>query len=206
MISIPILDAEAKQVGAMDVDEARLGSTVHRQALREAILMHQARARVGTAASQTRSRVTGTGRKPYRQKGTGRARAGSFKSPLWRGGGVTFGPHPRDYSYSIPKKVRRRAIQSALLARIQDGEVTLVDALTVEQPQTKQIASLLRTLGIDGTCLIVVPELDRNVHLSARNIPGVDVLPASNLNAYDLVVKSRVLMTQAALERVLGGK
>jgi len=206
MISIPILDAEAKPVGAMDVDEARLGSTVHRQALREAIIMHQARARVGTASCQTRSHVTGSGRKPYRQKGTGRARAGSFKSPLWRSGGVAFGPHPRDYSYSIPKKVRRRAIQSALLAKIQDGEVIVVDALTVEQPQTKQIVSLLRALGVHGTCLIVVPELDRNVHLSARNIPGVDVLPASNLNAYDLVVKSRVLMTQAALERVLGGK
>jgi len=205
MISIPILDAEAKQVGTMDVDEARLGSTVHRQALREAVLMHQARARVGTSASQTRSRVTGSGRKPYRQKGTGRARAGSFKSPLWRGGGVAFGPQPRDYSYAIPKKVRRRAIQSALLAKFQDGEVTVVNTLTAAQPQTKQIASLLHTLGIDGTCLIVLPDLDRNVYLSARNIPGVDVLPASNLNAYDLVVKSRVLMTQDALERVLGG-
>ena len=204
MISISISNAEGAEVGTMDVDEAKLGSTVHRQALREAVLMRQARQRVGTAACQTRSHVTGTGAKPWRQKGTGRARPGSYKSPIWRGGGVIFGPHPRDYSYSIPKKVRRRAIESALLAKLQDGEVAVIDAISVPTPKTKLIADLLKALGIEASCLIVTPELDRDVYLAARNIPGVSVLPTSDLNAYDIVAKSRILMTKDALDKVLG--
>ena len=204
MISINICNAEGAEVGTMDVDEAKLGNTVHRQALREAVLMRQARQRVGTASCQTRRQVTATGAKPWRQKGTGRARPGSYKSPLWRGGGVIFGPHPRDYSYSIPKKVRRRAIESALLAKLQDGEVSVIDTISVPTPKTKLIADLLKTLGIETSCLIVTAELDRDVYLAARNIPGVSVLPASDLNAYDIVAKPRILMAKGALDKVLG--
>ena len=204
MISVSIHNADGAEVGQAEVDEAKLGGEIHRQALREAILMHQARRRVGTAATKTRSEVKGTGRKPYRQKGTGRARAGSFQSPLRRGGGVAFGPKPRDYSYSIPKKVRRRAIKSALLAKLLDGEAVVVDALGVPAPKTSYVVDMLKKLGVAGSCLIVPPELDRDLYLAARNIPNVAVLPASDLNAYDIVVKQRVLIAKEALDRVLG--
>jgi len=204
MISLTILNGEGAEVGAVDVDEAKLGGVVHRQALREAVLMHQARNRVGTASTKTRSHVKGTGNKPWRQKGTGRARPGSYQSPIWRSGGVAFGPHPRDYSYSIPKKVRRRAIKSALLAKLQDGEVTVVDSIVVAEPRTRLMAQMLKNLGVGGTCLVVTAEIDRIVYLASRNIPGVAVLPASDLNAYDLVAKSTVVIAKDALDRVIG--
>lgn len=213
MISINICNAEGAEVGKVEFDEDKLGGSVHRQALREAVLMHQARCRVGSAATKTRSEVKGSGHKPWRQKGSGRARAGSRQSPIWRGGGAAFGPKPRDYSYSIPKKVRRRAVQSALLAKLNDDEVTVIDALSVPVPKTKFVADLLKALGIEDSCLIVTPalthddesrQLNHDVNLAARNIPGVAVLPASDLNAYDLVVKSRILITKQALDSLLG--
>ncbi|MHA1570735.1 MAG: 50S ribosomal protein L4 [Alphaproteobacteria bacterium] len=204
MISVSIHNADGTEVGNIEVDEAKLGGQVHRQALREAILMHQARRRLGTAAAKTRSEVKGTGRKPWRQKGTGRARSGSFQSPLRPGGGVVFGPKPRDYSYSIPKKVRRRAIKSALLAKLLDGEVVVVDGLGVPGPKTSYVAEMLNKLGVSASCLIVPAELDRDLYLAARNIPNVAVLPAAELNAYDIVVKQRVLIAKQALDRFLG--
>lgn len=204
MIDLSIHNAEGDEVGAMAVDESKLGGVVHRQALREAILMHQARCRVGTAATKTRAQVSGSGSKLWRQKGTGHARPGDRKSPIRRGGAPAFGPKPRDYSYAIPKKVRRRAILSALLAKLQDDQVTVVEEISVPEPKTRHVAHMLRDLGVQGTCLIVTPELDRDVYLASRNIPGVAVLPVSDLNAYDLVVKARVLMAKAALDRVLG--
>ncbi len=204
MIQLSIYNQEGAEVGQMDVDEAKLGGEVHRPVLREAILMHLARRRVGTACAKTRSEVSGSGKKLWRQKGTGHARPGDRKSPLRRGGGVIFGPKPRDYSYSIPKKARRKAIKSALLAKLQDGEVVVVDSIEVAEAKTRLVAQLLRNLGIEGSCLIVTPELDRQVYLASRNIPGVSVLPVSDLNAYDLVAKARVLMAKDALDRVLG--
>ncbi len=204
MINVTIHNRDGAEVGALEVDEAKLGGQVHRQALREAVLMHQARARVGTAAAKTRRQVSGSGRKLYRQKGTGNARPGDKKSPVRRGGGAAHGPKPRDYSYSIPKKVRRRAIQSALLAKLQDGEVVVVESMALPEAKTRHVAEMLKNLGIATSCLIVTPELDLGVYRASRNIPGVAVLPASDLNAYDLVVKARVLMAKDALARVLG--
>ena len=204
MISLSILNGDGDEVGTMEVDEARLGGTVHRQVLREAVLMHQARSRVGSASTKTRSEVNGSTKKLWRQKGTGRARPGDRKSPLRNGGGAAFGPKPRDYSYAIPRKVRRRATQSALLAKLQDGEVTVVESVAVPEPKTRHVAGLLKALGIADTCLIVTAELDRDVYLASRNVPGVAVLPVSDLNAYDLVAKSRVLIARHALNRVLG--
>lgn len=204
MINVTIHNSEGAEVGALEVDEAKLGGQVHRQALRDAVLMHQARTRVGTAAAKTRRQVSGSGRKLYRQKGTGNARPGNKQSPVRRGGGAAHGPKPRDYSYSIPKKVRRRAIQSALLAKLQDGEVTVVESVDLPEAKTRYVAEMLKNLGIATSCLIVTPELDSGVYRASRNIPGVAVLPASDLNAYDLVVKARVLMAKDALARVLG--
>ena len=213
MITIPIHNAEGAEVGQFQVDEDKLGGSVHRQSLREAVLMHQARRRVGTASAKTRAGVKGSGTKPWRQKGSGRARSGSRQSPVWRGGGAALGPQPRDYSYAIPKRARRRAIMSALLAKLCDGEVTVLDALCLPAAKTKFVADLLKSLAVTESCLIVTPALDadedsrqlnHDTNLAARNIPGVAVLAAPDLNAYDLVVKSRVLITKQALESVLG--
>ena len=204
MITISIQSSQGAEVGTMEVDEAKLGGSVHRQALREAVLMHGARSRVGTASAKTRAEVIGSTAKLWRQKGTGRARPGDCKSPIRRGGGVIFGPKPRDYSYDIPKKVRRRAVKSALLAKLQDGEVIVVDAIALPEAKTRHVAQMLKSLGVKGSCLMVTAELDRDVVVASRNMPGVAVLPASDLNAYDLVVKDQVVMAKAALDGILG--
>src|SRR5262245_47744885 len=135
--------------------------------------MYQANRRVGTHETKTRGQVAGSTKKPWRQKGTGRARAGTRKSPLWRGGGIIFGPHPRDYSYAIPKAKRRLALRSALYSKFRDGEVVVVEGLKTEKPSTRYLAKLLKSLGVTGRCLIGLEALDHNLTLSARNLPGV---------------------------------
>ena len=167
--------------------------------MREAVIMYEANKRLGTACTKTRSEVAGGGRKPWMQKHTGRARAGSIRSPLWKGGGVVFGPKPRDYSYSIPKKAKRVALRSALLSRFVDNEVIVVDGLDFDSPSTRKMAQLLSTLNINGSCLIVIPERSEFVWKSARNIPLVKVMTVSELNAYDVLKKDKLLMTKGAL-------
>jgi large subunit ribosomal protein L4 len=165
--------------------------------------MYQANKRVGTHETKTRSQVAGSTKKPWRQKGTGRARAGTRKSPLWRGGGTIFGPHVRDYSYDLPRRKRKQALLSALFAKFRDGEVLVVDGLQVEAPSTKFMAGVLKSLKITGRCLVGTAGIDRNLYLSARNIPGVSVAPVRDFNTLDVINAKKILLTREGLDEIL---
>ncbi|HLG28915.1 MAG TPA: 50S ribosomal protein L4 [Candidatus Brocadiales bacterium] len=198
-MELPVYNNEGNEIEKVSLDSQRLGGRIRKTLLREAVIMYEANQRVGTASTKTKSEVAGGGRKPWVQKHTGRARAGSIRSPLWRGGGIVFGPKPRDYSYSIPKKAKKVALRSALLSRLVDNEVIVVDKLDFDTPSTKKMAQLLSTLNANGSCLIVIPERIEAIWKSARNIPLVKVMTVSELNAYDVLKKDKVLMTKDAL-------
>ena len=158
--------------------------------------------RKGTADTKRRGEVRGSTRKPWRQKGTGRARAGSRRSPLWRKGGVVFGPHPRDYAYSLPRKVRRLALRSALSSKVLNGDLIVLDNLILAQPKTKDIVEILDNLQVERKALIVTIDNNEIVGKSARNIPGVKPLGANNLNVYDILLHDKLVMTRDAVARV----
>lgn len=200
MLEIPMFDGNGSLLEEVPVSEESFGGKVRKVLLRDAIIMYEANRRHGTASTKTRGKISGGGKKPWAQKHTGRARAGSIRSPLWRGGGVVFGPHPRDYSYSIPRKAKKVALYSAILAKLQDNEVVLIDKLKFDCPSTKKMANLLKSVGIEGSCLIVIPNRDEAVWKSSRNIYGLMVMVASDLNAYDVVRHKKLLMAKDALE------
>ena len=180
---------------------------VSHELLKQAYTAYLANGRLGTATTKTRGEVRGGGRKPWRQKGTGRARHGSIRSPIWVGGGVVFGPKPRDYRQSMPKKARRAAMRSALSAKVRDGELIVVDALTLPEPKTKRMAAVLTNLSAERKPLIVLAERDRNVELSARNLPGATTMQAQDLNVYQVLAHHKLVMTKdavAKLEEALG--
>src|SRR6185503_20046416 len=151
--TVPVRDAEGKEIEKLEVDGSKIDQRLRPRLLKEAVVMYQANRRVGTHETKTSGHVAGSTKKPWRQKGTGRARAGTRKSPLWRGGGIIFGPHPRDYSWSMPKSKRRLALRSALYSKFRDGEVVVVDGLKVEKPSTRYLAKLLKAVGAGGRCL-----------------------------------------------------
>lgn len=155
-----------------------------------------------TQSAKTRAEVSGGGRKPFRQKGTGRARAGSTRSPIWRKGGVVFAPQPRSYSYTLPKKVRRLALKSALSSKVQNGNIIILDQLTMPEPKTKEFAGMLNNLKVDNKALVVTANVDGTVVKSARNIPGVTPTHASSLNVYDVLVHDKLIMTRDAVTKV----
>lgn len=198
IIELPVYNNEGNEIEKVSLDGERLGGKIHKTLLREAVIMYEANQRVGTASTKTKSEIAGGGRKPWIQKHTGRARAGSIRSPLWRHGGVVFGPKPRDYSYSIPKKAKKVALRSAFLSRFVDNEVIVVDRLDFDSPSTKKMAQLLDALNVNGSCLIVIPEKIETIWKSARNIPLIKVMTVLELNAYDVLKKDKVLMTKAA--------
>lgn len=174
--------------------------TVHEVALHQVATAIQAHQRQGTAATKTREAVRGGGRKPWRQKGTGRARAGTIRSPLWRGGAVVFGPQPRSYDVKVSRKLKQLAIRSALNARALDGDLVVVDALKLDEPRTKAVAALLEGVGATGRkTLLLTDGLDRTVYLSARNIPRVTVKPWGEASAYDLLWAEMVIVEASAL-------
>ncbi len=189
--------ADTRQVA----DEA-FGTQIKKALLKQYVDMYRANQRLGSAATRERSQIRGSRRKPYRQKGTGNARAGSRQSPIWRSGGTVFGPRPRDFSYSIPKAAKREALRSALLSKFKDGEVLVIEELAFDKPATRKAAQIFAALGIEKSCLVVVPELDRNLYKSVRNIQGADVMPISDLNAYDVVAHRNLLVTAAALTQL----
>ena len=169
------------------------------QAVHDAVVAYRASQRSGTACAKTRSEVAGTGKKPWRQKGTGRARAGSKQSPIWRGGGVVFGPRPRSSRKDMNKKTRKLALRKALSERFKAGEVLVVDQVQMDQPKTKDVIRLLDQLKVDGTALIVTGEVNANAQLSARNIPYVDVTTSASLNTYDTLKFDCLILTKDAL-------
>lgn len=203
MIELPVHNREGQVVGRMEIDEADFGGEVRLALLRDAVLMYEAAQRVGTHSTLERGAVHGSHVKPWRQKGTGRARAGFKRSPLWRGGAVVFGPHPREYRYSMPRKALRAATRSAFLAKFRDGETVVVDQLAAEEPRTREMAATLAALGIQRSCLIAIEKPDANLWKSARNIPGVSMKTVAEVNAYDLLRHRHLLITHAALQSLV---
>jgi large subunit ribosomal protein L4 len=172
------------------------------QALHETVVAYQANRRAGTHSTLTKATVNLTGKKPWRQKGTGRARAGYASSPVWTGGGVVFGPHPRDYSKKTPKKVKKLALKKALSARVNAGDVFLVDSLTLKTAKTKELVGVLKAAKVDGSALLVLEQADRNVHLAARNHPKLATTNGTEVNAEQLLRYDKVLVTEAALGKI----
>jgi large subunit ribosomal protein L4 len=190
------------EVGAVDLSPAVFAEPLRRALLADVVRMQTAGRRAGTASTKERGEVRGGGKKPWRQKGTGRARAGSIRSPLWSGGGTVFGPHPRDYAYRMSKRARRTALRSILTHKLREERLTVLDRLELSAIKTKELVSLLETLGIDDSVLIVIPEADPRVELSARNLPNVKVLRAEGLNVYDLLRYHHLVVTRAALDAI----
>jgi len=201
MPEINIKDKNNTSVGKMDVPESIFGVTAKQGVLHSAVVNFLANERQGTAATKTKGMVSGGGKKPWKQKSTGRARSGSSRSPLWRGGGTVFGPQPRDYSYSLPKKAKKAALNAAISGKLADGEIIVIDSFGLVKPSTKDVVSLLKNLGLTGkSTLIVVPEKNDAVLLSARNIPGVKVTRVTDLNPYEVAANSWILFDRQAVE------
>ena len=202
MPKVTLYNQSGSQVGEIELNESVFGIEPNQHVLFEAIIMQRASLRQGTHKVKNRSEVSGGGRKPWRQKGTGRARQGSIRSPQWRGGGTVFGPVPRSYSYKLPKKVRRLAIKSALSSKVLEENILVLESLAFETPKTKDFKAVLNGLSVDKKTLVVTADLDENVALSARNIPGVTVVTANSVNVLDVVSHDKLIMTKAAVEKV----
>jgi large subunit ribosomal protein L4 len=194
-----VIDLNKKTVGKIQLDERIFGISSHPSLIHEAVVMQRASQRQGTASTKTRGQVSGGGKKPWKQKGTGRARAGSSRSPLWKGGGTVFGPHPRDYGYSIPRKKYRTALRAVLSARLQEGALTVVDRFEIEGPKTKMLVQVLDHLGLDGKVAILLDQIDQNIERAARNLSRVKVFRIDQLNIYDLVNARQLLISQPAM-------
>jgi large subunit ribosomal protein L4 len=206
MISLSVVNLQGEKVEEFDVDERLLGGQVRPALLRQAVLMYEANARVGSAVAKTRGEVAGTTAKLFRQKGTGRARAGSRRAPQRVGGGKAHGPRPREFSRDMTKKARRLALRSAILSRVADGEAVVVDELDLPEPKTRIMARILSQLGIEGSCLIATADYAPAVWKAARNLPGVSVMPVGQLNAYEVLRPKRVLFTRQSLQKLLEAK
>lgn len=201
MPEIDIKDKTNASIGKMDVPENIFGVTAKAGVLHSAVVNFLANQRQGTHATKTKGLVSGGGKKPWKQKSTGRARSGSSRSPLWRGGGTVFGPQPRDYSYSLPKKARKAALNAAISGKLADGELIVIDGFGFEKPSTKDMVLLLKKFGFTGkSTLIVVPEKNDAVLLSARNIPGVKVIRVTDLNPYEVAANRWILFDRQAVE------
>ena len=201
-MKIPVYNQAGEQVQEEELDLDRLGP-VRMKLLKQVVLAYEANRRAGTASTKRRSEVTGSGRKMYRQKGTGLARMGDRRNPIRIGGGIVHGARPRDYRQVIPKRMRQQALASALAGKFRDGEAVLLQGLSLAEPKTKAVAELLDRLDCLDGCLLVVPEYDAVVLKSARNLPGVAVRQARNVSAYDLLRYQRVVFVGKALERVM---
>ena len=202
-MEIPVYSKEGEKIDNLQLDDKKFGGPIRKKLLRDAVIMYEANKRQGTASTKTKGEVAGGGRKPWTQKHTGRARAGSIRSPLWKGGGVSHGPKPRDYSFSIPKKARRLALYTALSAKARDSELVVIDDLNFDIPKTKQMVGILKALNMDNSsCLIVVSRANETVWKSARNIPYIKIMTSAELNAYEVLRPKKVLLTKEALSSI----
>jgi large subunit ribosomal protein L4 len=201
-MQIDVVNSDNKKVGSFDLNDEVFGGRVKTDLIHESVVRANAAERRGTHATKTRALVSGSGKKPWRQKGTGRARVGEIRNPLWRKGGTTFGPQPRSYDYQLPKKVEKGALRAALAQKLRDGHVLVVDALAARAVKTKAAAELLKGLGVNGKTLIVDVTPDENFALSVRNIAGVKLVPSNRVTARDVADTVRVVATRAALERL----
>ncbi|MDQ7779862.1 MAG: 50S ribosomal protein L4 [Planctomycetota bacterium] len=200
MIEVPYFDKEGNKLSPLPVDETVFGKSVRKKLLHEVVLAHLANQRLGTTDTKRRGEVKGASRKPWRQKHTGRARAGTIRSPIWRHGGIIFGPHPRDYSVQLPRAMKRAALDSAILAKLLDGSTMIVQEIAATPPKTKPVSRLLSTIGVKGRCLLGSKDYDKNVWLASRNLPRLIVAPVRDFNAYDVVANKFLVMTKSAFD------
>ncbi|PWT80238.1 MAG: 50S ribosomal protein L4 [Acidobacteria bacterium] len=209
MPSVKVRNLKNEEVGEVELSEAVFGAPLNEPLIHAAVRNYMANARQGTSATKVRGDVSGSGRKLWKQKGTGRARIASLRSPLWKGGGNVHGPQPRDWSYSLPKKMRQGALRSALSARVREGNVVVVDGWQLENPKTKDLIISLGSLGLEGKTLIVDSLDNRNLLLSARNVRRTKVVNSFGLNIYDLLYHETLVLSRSSaneLEQILGPK
>ena len=202
MATVKVIDMEGKDCGTMELSDELFGIEPNQNAVHEVVKNYLADQRQGTQSAKTRGEVRGGGRKPFRQKGTGRHRQGSSTDPSQIGGGIVFAPKPRDYSYSIPKKVRRLALKSVLSAKVQDGEIIVLDKLEMPAPKTKEMVKVLGNIGAAKKALIVMPKKDEAVVRAAHNIPGVRTALAANMNVYEIINHTSFIVTKEAVEKI----
>ena len=202
MPSIPLYDRTGKTVGDVELSDELFAAPVNTAVLHQVVTAQLAARRAGTSDTKTRGEIRGGGKKPYRQKGTGRARQGTVTAPHYRGGGVVFGPHPRSYEQRLPRKMKRLALRGALTAKLVDEQVKVIDTFGLDAIRTKDLAGVLSALAANGRVLVVSPARDQNLELSARNLPTVDIILADSLNVVDLIKADLVLIEQPALARM----
>ncbi|MDF7682067.1 50S ribosomal protein L4 [Lactobacillus sp. ESL0679] len=200
MANLKVIDQKGKDAGEVTLNDAVFGIEPNESVVFDAIIRQRAGKRQGTSKVKNRSAVRGGGKKPWKQKGTGRARQGSIRSPQWRGGGVVFGPTPRSYAYSMPRKQRRLAIKSVLSQKLIDQDLIVLDQLTMSAPKTKEFKSMLSSLNVEGKVLVVSD--DKNVQLSARNLTNVKVVPVNGVNVEDVVNYGKLILTKGAVEKI----
>ena len=201
-MTVDVVNQQNEKVGSLDLRDEVFGGRIKTDLIHESVVRANAAERRGTHATKTRALVSGSGKKPWRQKGTGRARVGEIRNPLWRKGGTVFGPQPRSYEYQLPKKVEKGALRAALAQRLRDGAVIVVDALSVAEIKTKAAAEMLKRLGIEGKALLIDVKPEDRLALSVRNIEGVRLLASNRVSARDVMATRRVVLTQAALEKL----
>ena len=197
-----VFDMSGKQVGQIELSDAIFGVEVNQSVVHDVVKNHLANKRQGTQSALTRAEVSGGGRKPWRQKGTGRARQGSTRAPQWTHGGIVFAPKPRDYSYTLNKKSRRLALKSALSAKAAETAIVVIDEIKMDAPKTKEFAAFLKAVGVEGKALVVTAAADANIVKSGRNIEGCQVTFANLLNVYDIVNAKKLVLDKAALQKI----
>ena len=202
MPSINVVDMKGKKVGTVDLSDAIFAIEPNEAVMHQMVVSYLANQRQGTQSTLTRSEVSGGGKKPWRQKDTGRARQGSTRAPQWTHGGVVFAPKPRDYSFSVNKKVKRLALKSALSAKTAENEIIVVDAITLDEYKTKVVAEMLTAIGVDRKALIVLPEVDKKVIKSASNIKGVKTAQVNELNVYDILNADKLVIVKDAVSKI----
>ncbi|MEF9934446.1 MAG: 50S ribosomal protein L4 [Clostridium sp.] len=201
MSKVTLFNVNAEKVGEIELSDAVFGVEINAEVMHQVVKMQLANKRQGTQSALTRAEVRGGGIKPWRQKGTGRARQGSIRAPQWTHGGIVFAPKPRDYSFSMPKKVKRLALKSALSSKVASSEVIVLDSLSMEAPKTKTMVEMLSKFDVKKT-LIIVKESDENIYKSVRNIVGAHVIPVNNINVYDILKYDNMIITKDAVEKV----
>lgn len=201
-MKLTVKDLQGKELSSLDVTFPVIENGIGTQAVHDVVVAYQAAQRSGTACTKTMGDVAGSGKKPWRQKGTGRARAGSFASPLWRGGGVVFGPKPRDFSKKVTKATRQLALRKAMSERLKAGDVILVDELKLGAAKTKEFIGVLAALEVKGTALVVTAEIDQKITLASRNVPGVELTTSDFVNTYQVLKYDKLLFTRGAFEKV----
>lgn len=202
MPKVALYNMKAEQIGEIELSDAVFGAAINKPVMHSAVVGYLANQRQGTQSSLTRAEVRGGGIKPWRQKGTGRARQGSIRSPQWTHGGVVFAPKPRDYEITLNKKMRRLAVKSALSSKVSEGSLIVVDAISFNEIKTKNMTGLLKSFGIDDKALFVMGENDQNVIKSARNIPGVTTMNADSINTYQVLKHDRLVVTKDAIAKI----